>query len=758
MKRFLSGAIVAGMLFSFLTQGVSAESTSAEEKRRLAEAAGETTTVQPVDANVKIKKDSAVEIAKKVLEDEENYEVSNASLSPKYTSKGSAWYIDFHRKNYPYGNANVSIDADSGEILNFNMWDSYDSSKNYIAKITRAEAEVLALDFLKNKMNLNIDEFELRKEDPYTYSYKINGVKEQVIYNINYVKKVNGAYLNDCTLYVGVDGSDKKIRSFGKYMFDTSGIKFQPAENILTAEQAMEKYMAYSKLSLQYITSYEDKSYVLPAPKIKLVYLPVTSIGMMDAKTGDLVNYDGSVMKLTDTDKNGDVKPLNPDAKLGSKVITEEEAQKTALGFKEMAEKLLGVSFSNNDDSKPYFGSSNDFWNGNWYISDTKMSANMGISINLKTGHITGLNMSKYPIYSDGSRTYEINEKVTWEQGKTLAEKAIKEIIPQEYGFFADQNATEPVMSEEAKKTTRDHYYNYIRVVNGILYRDNSIGVGIDRETGAVNSFYMNWTDADFPIYENIISKDDAEKGYFESTEAVLSYFIKRTWNEKQQMENVDENARLVYNFNTKGYQYANLMIDALTGKTIDWSGKEIPAQYPSTSAEEHWAKRSAELLIAQGIIKTPYVDLESKLTRNDAVKLLSLAKGMGYYGEIIYSVSSFKDVDVGDEYHEYIENAIRHGIFTGSGEDFNGSREISKGEFVKLLVNMMGYGNIASHSSIFAVDGMLNVGTDLIGYTAICKALEVLPVKDGELFDASAAVKWGEAAAALYKALEYIK
>ena len=770
-KRIASVVIALTLVFSILLSATVSADTISEEKRKLMIAAGEIPPGEITEDNVNIKRDAAIEIAKTMLEDASSYEVGNAYLNPRWGVGGSFWNVDFYKKQTPGGNANVSVDATTGEIFGFNFWDGYDQQQNFIAKMTRSEAREIAEKYLKEKFKLDLSSYELQKENPYEYGYRMGGVKEQVMYNFFYIKKINGVLLSNYSLYVGVDGTNGKVRSYNCNKINIDESQLPSTENAISTEEAMKKYIDSVNVSLQYITSYEEKYYGPAKQKIILAYVPSTYIGMLNAVSGKAINYDGTEIDLSKQEVRDLVEnptPLNPNAKLESKAITEDEAKMLAEKYKAMAEELFGVKFENNQNYYPksyYYSGQEDIWNFNWYANINNRNVGLNIGISGNTGHIINLNLNNYtydmpPV--DGGKPVEVKEKVTWAQGRDKALEFVKKIAPEYYGFYADLNVEEPAFTEETKKYMREYYYSYGRVVNGLRYRDNNIGVSIDRETGELKNIYFNWSDLDFPSTTGIIPKEEAVKKFFEGTEAKLSYYMRPTYDKEKGQEIFVQPPILIYSFNTKGFNYGNMVIDAVSGKIVDWGGREI--RFQSASEEpvisEHWAKRSAELLIAQGIIKDPYIDLDANITKAEAVKMMSLARGMNYYyydGRPL-TTQSFSDVSKDDDYYYFIENAIRHKIITETGGKFKGEEEISGGEFVKLLVNMMGFSEIAKHNEVFSTAGMKNVRSSEKGYAAICYALDVLPVKDGETFDASDKVTCAEAAAALYKALQYIK
>ena len=202
-----------------------------------------------------------------------------------------------------------------------------------------------------------------------------------------------------------------------------------------------------------------------------------------------------------------------------------------------------------------------------------------------------------------------VNEKISWTAGKEKALALIKRLVPEQYGFYSDQNLTEPVYSDDVKMTVKEHYYNFTRVVNGILFRDNSMSLSLDRETGEVRSFYLNWSDLDFPGVTDIITESTASDSYFDGTGVRLSYFQKKTYDKTNGAEITDPAAKLVYSLVRKGYPPGGgIFVDAVTGKALDWNGREIASEDTDADPKlsDHWAERSVELLVSQGIIKKP--------------------------------------------------------------------------------------------------------------------------------------------------------
>ncbi len=780
-KRFTSMAMV--MVFSItLLMGsvVNAEELSAE-KINLMKAAGEilpgTTTGQQVtEESVKIKSAEATEIALKFLENSSNYNTGSTNFFQTYGSFGKpAWSIDFNYKQSPGGNANVVVNADTGEVMGFNVWYYNNGRQNYIAAYTRAEAAKFAEAFLKEKIGIDPSQFELQPEDPYANTYKTGGVKEMVGYYYNYIRKINGILVPGDTISVNVDGTTGVVTSFNRNPSSLDMEKLPSTKGIMTAEQAMEKYKSVLGMSLQYMTIYGDYTYGTSKPKVMLAYVPSNYIDNMDSTSGTGIAYDGTETVLENNALSqlyNNPVPMKAGAVLPAGVKTHEEAAALAEKYKKLAEGILGVSFEtdNTQQNMKNYYEQNDMWSYNWYKNSAESNYSFYISISKTTGSITNLSLSKYSYsyekeMSMSGSSYTVKDNTKWIDGKAKALETVKQVLPDYYGFFMDQNVKEPVTSEEVKKTQREYYYSYTRVVNGIVFNNNNIGIGVDRETGAVTNLYFNWSDFDFPSPDALVAKDTATDKYVAGIEARLSYFQKRTYDTLTYMEKVDPVARLVYNFARKGYAYAGgMFVNAVTGELIDYNGKAIVSVNGTGTGNqtipESWAKRSIELLAAQGIIREPSTAADTGLTKAEAVKMLSLAAGQiyYYYDYATPAVATFTDVPSDNAYFIYVENAVRQKIIEGDGKVFDGGHKITKDEFVKMLVNMDGYSELARYPEIFKLDGMTTSDSANTGYVAIAKALGLLPVKDGSTYDGTTVVTFGEAADSLYKALKYIR
>lgn len=771
-KRVVSSALLLTFLFTFILGTSVFANTISQEKYNLMVAAGEIKPDSKIlsEEDVKIKREAAVELAKEFIGSESNYDIGSINFNIGQGLSGAGWYVNFNSKSKLGENGSVSIDANTGELINFNIWQNYNGTQNYIAKFTRSELVAYANAFLNERLKLDLAQYELQQEFPYSNnnyvnSNRISGVKEPVIMSFNYVKSYKGVAFSGDSIYVGVDAASGRVVNYNR-TFSNADIKKLPStDKTITSEQALEKFKQYSSVDLQYVTIYANSPYGSGKPHVKLVYTPFFYTDKLDAVSGKPLSYDGTeIASISDIMSSNPLKPLKPDGVMPAvSEINEAKANSIAQEKKKVAETLLGTTFENQD---MYKSSENENFYLSWNKSVKTVNYNFNLSLNRKTGHINNLYFSKYDYTTEkeaaAGKTSKVIEKVSWEKGRQKAIETIKKIIPEQYGFFAETQTKKPVLSSMIKDTMKEHNYSFIRTVNGIPFRDNTLNIGIDRRTGEVRSFYFNWSDFDFPKAGNLIPAEKVNEIYYEGIKPRLSYFQNRTYDKELQRESIDPIPKLVYNFFWQGFPYSNsLFVDAATGIIFDYNGNEIPVTIADNADEQsadNWAFRSIELLSGMGIIKDRSIPYENELSRLEAVKMLSLARGFQYFYNNSQSVQqTFTDISSDDPNFGIVENAVRLGIIE-KAEYFNGSEGIAKSEFTRLLVNMIGYSELAKQPDIFRQDDTMKTDSANAGYAAICKALGILPVKPGDGYDDSKTVTFGEAAAALYKALAYIR
>ena len=246
------------------------------------------------DTSKLISKEKAIEFAKQYLEID-NYTLTNANLNKGYP-KGSnpSWSLnwefrDNNKETYEY--KNCSVDAVTGQINDFYQGGSeFEPQTDLTPKYTRDSAKQLAVEFLKkiqsNKFNSTEyrhieSDYSIKEEKPTNYYY-------------TFIRKVNDIACPFNTLNVSINAYTGQIVSFNMSWFD---IDLPKSDNIISLEDAYTKLFDKMNFSLKYIrnTNLEESS--AKPTEIKLVYMLDTTSNFIDAKTGNLLDYNGNPIK-----------------------------------------------------------------------------------------------------------------------------------------------------------------------------------------------------------------------------------------------------------------------------------------------------------------------------------------------------------------------------------------------------------------------------------------------------------------------------
>ncbi|MGE5473142.1 MAG: YcdB/YcdC domain-containing protein, partial [Ignavibacteriales bacterium] len=150
-----------------------------------------------------IKKELALEIAKKYLNLESGYTLTNSNLYDDYLGMQDAVWSFYWEYKAPqnskvkvaserYGSQSCSVDAVTGEVRSFYISDSkFEAPKDAKMKYNKETAKKLADAFIKKILPQKSKDFEFRDYDLYNQSYDNSTPK---YFYFNYVRKQGNAY------------------------------------------------------------------------------------------------------------------------------------------------------------------------------------------------------------------------------------------------------------------------------------------------------------------------------------------------------------------------------------------------------------------------------------------------------------------------------------------------------------------------------------------------------------------------------------
>lgn len=704
----------------------------------------------------KITKTKAIELVKSYVDIPSEYILQNISFNfNNYGNGSSLWNLQYGKKtadNY-YGSINVSIDSDSGKLINYYYNDNNPANKPaYPPKVSLKAAKEKANELLKK---LNPDELDhLRYNDNFEKSFKapLNG---NVRYPIQFDRMENNISFPDNYVVLTLDGNGKLV-SYDRSW--STMITFANASKAITVEQATYAFKANSSVSLSYISPWDVKGKKPVKPLLGYSLISNT----VDALSGEFINQYGSTIAPNTTPLTE--KPL-ADKPAGDLNLTKEQAIKAAASYIQLPTEavLQNASYQESVASEAYLtsdalvdskrilpsggGTGISAWNLSWQVPAEKGKESIYISagINSKTGELLNYyrNQNK-PIPIDASTPVPVITKISLDKAKATAIDFIKKVAPQYSNELALDEQNLANLTEELMKTTSAINLNFRRVVQGILTENESINVGIETETGEINNFWSNLSTLEYPTAKPVVLTEAAAMDKLLSQFTItLIYsipFDNNTVNPSITATAVETQEAKPYYILTAKYPDQSVFLDATNGgwRKRDTGESTTLEKAVVTDIEGHWGQSEIQLMIDYNAldVKAGKILPDQAITRGEMIKMLVIAMngGSGLIG-VQYNnhASSFKDVSKDSAYFPYIESAVDANIIDpASSSTFNPDGTISRDEMAQLIVRALGYDKLAEYSDLFKLELKDAARIKHKGQVAIVVALGILTATDG--------------------------
>lgn len=643
-------------------------------------------------------------------------------------SDGQRWSFSWYDANY---NKSIYINVDDkNHVSSFSCYDDTTYLLADVPKDYPEHYEAIAMEGIKKYLPELADHIKL---DRTTLEYYSNN------YVFRYVRFENGYPMPDNYVSVSVNHVTEKIQSF--YTGWNYNVKIAKPGKIIDKKTAASKLDKNLEMELQYVYRQVDKK-----EEAFLAYAPSTGYLSVDAETGKVYTektYWGEEEEYTNDTTAADMKT---EAAAGERGVSLSEAEMKKV--KEMAsliskEEAIAVVTSNKDllldsglkQTNAYLTGYNDeyFWEITMsdprpvdYSTDDYWRAYANATVDAKNGKLLSFRASLREYYE-----YADAKNVEFKYNKTQAAKKFEK--------FA--KALEPEKFAQTKKTASDGgyviYYDYskdlpvyggqnlvfTRLVNGIPFYRNSITGAVDRVTGKVYSYNVNWNDKiEFPSADNTISAKDAFDKYLESDEFVLKYEL--TTNTKMDKETyvsiTTTKPRLCYVTEIKAPY-----VDAITGKFLNYIGEE-------------------------------YKPVSKNRTFSDIV-------GHKYEKEIRFISQLFNGIE-GDKFEpdSYVTNKFLAEVFQNmwyfsrTPQNLKSdNKNVKREDLANVIAEALGYKSLTK-LDIFNVSfkDADKISADCKAAVAICSGLKIFDVKSTGKFKPAGKVTRGELAAVLAKAL----
>ncbi len=642
---------------------------------------------------------------------------------------GAVWGFDWSTANYEKS-IYVNLDEDS-HITNYSYYTNETAELQIPGKMSEYY-EKTAETFVKKVCPDIAGHISL---DGVRYDYYGNN------YVFTYVRVENGYPVPDNTISVTVNHVKDYVTSF--YTNWDYKVGFSKPEKIIGKDEAASKLNNKLEMELQYISKWEDNK-----EEAFLAYVPSQDYYSVNAESGKVYtekqywNNGAREVKYEETAAVMDVEGGNGAKESVS--LSEAEIEKvkeiTSLISKEEA---IAVVTSNKDllidknvkQTNAYLSSAGDeyFWEITMsdprpvdYSSDDFYRAYVSATVNAKDGKLTRF-WSDIREYYDYSDVQNIEFKYSKNECTKKFEKFVKEIEPEKfaqtkkssneggYVICYDYNDGEPIYGGRS--------LTYSRQVNEIPYYYNQISGAVDRVTGKIYSYSINWTDdIEFPSAENVITEKEAFDKYLSSDEFVLKYEMTSTttMDEETYVSTTKTDTRLCY-----VTEIVAPYVDANTGKFITYNGEE----YKPVSKNKDFTDISGH----------------------------KYEKEIRFVSQLMYGISGDKFDPDGYVTNKFIKEVFNNmWYFNRTPQNIeDNDKKVTRQKVAGIITEALGYKKLAE-LDIFNVNysDADKVSKKYKGAVAICEGLGLFNVKKGGKFKPSSKMKRGEFAYVVAKAL----
>ncbi|UOF92685.1 S-layer homology domain-containing protein [Fodinisporobacter ferrooxydans] len=253
--------------------------------------------------------DQALQIAKKYAGVDDSYSMNQSMNDYNGTKTYSFnWYKNSQPPQGPSMNVNVTIDAQTGQLLNFNRWNPAfgPGQKPPATVISEDAARQKAVDFIKQVLPNKTRALYFMPAPKFIGKFIGKGSNSQhpVQYNFSFGELVNGIPSDMNTVNIAVNAATGEIENYFHNTFANAAggkVSYPDPSHVIPADQAKAEFAKSNPLELEYVQPMNADG-TGPSDHFMLVYAPhATKPGeVLDAVSGAWVSpYGQSVSDQT---------------------------------------------------------------------------------------------------------------------------------------------------------------------------------------------------------------------------------------------------------------------------------------------------------------------------------------------------------------------------------------------------------------------------------------------------------------------------
>lgn len=669
------------------------------------------------------------------IDDELYTDFSYSSSYSNYEAmEGLIWSFNWTDRQHSYVYASVSAD---GTLLSFYSYDSM-AGEYGMALIGKAAATAAAKDFIK-------------AANPGTYSYYGEPVSVDVslgsqAYYISFYANQSGYLFSASQIGVQVNKITGKVTGYSTSNIDPGRFEFDDAMSLISQDEAIAAYAEKIGLELEYFSSFDYETNTLnvyPAYRlnssgdrfINAITGEVVLFSYDRATAGSAAMYSGAGGAASDASapaakaENEGAASLSP-AELSAieqagEFITGEQALLNLLDSAGLADLDVG---SFNDK---YISLNRDYINRDRYCYDVSLYRYGAPLEKGDQDDITGLygrvdamtgRVLSFSYYSDYAKFPTATEAIlSLEEAQALADAFLAKEAPDELAM-SKQEPMEEWDIAPYRYNGGNYSFTYTRLANGISFRNNGIYVTVNAVTGRITNYNLNWySNVEFPDVSGALSAVDALTAYAAQNGTNLIYTTIG-----------GGKAALVYEFKGTG------IIDPFTGAALDylgepWSDASIVPEYSDIAG--HWCETTVQTLLDNGVrLWSGSFEPEKTMTQLEFLRLLMQAEPYARYYDVMpaaYFTERHINFEVDDD------------------------MILTRQDAVKIITLYLGYGLLAEQPEWFVYPFSDDVAEEFRGYVTICYMLGIVSGNGAGSFGAGNNVTRAQAAVMVYNLIQ---
>ncbi|MDO4539498.1 MAG: hypothetical protein Q4B48_00150 [Syntrophomonadaceae bacterium] len=640
-----------------------------------------------------------------------------------------AWELNWNNSNGK-GYMSIGVNALSGDITSMHQWNETDYQAAGGLQLSLADAQAVAA--AKLAALLPDKAGSLRLRDDLT-NVNLSGTPSAYFSWERYAGDipVQGDYV---TMTINMrDGSVQN------YQMTWNDSPLPAADAAIDAEAAAQAFKDAGMLELQYMLPQEyhiwKDGVSTPLTAIPVYYLRHESQGIIDALTGEpLVNAEGGAVYAEEAPMANDVAKLSGGGG-GGVILTPQELQEISATEKlisqEQAIAAVNKWFKLDPNLRLISSSLQADWNDGtrrhwmltWEYWDDSDYMYADASVNAATSEVTR--------FYSGSREGDTatGRKLSADDAKKIADKLGAAIAPDKFKLIRAEQMDD-MYGDEATQ----YNFNYIRVVNDIPFYGHGMNITVNRATGEVTSYNLNWDQVEFAPLDGVIDPAAAQQHYLDQSPLDLRYV--------QFYARDQRTLQLAYVPDFALSDATVFYLDAKTGVAIDSMGNAMTAGRSRQAFNDvagHFAEAEITLMGQAGLMG----EYGEAFMPDEDVTVISLLRAL--YG------LGYGDWYITTDDEEIMRTARDNNLIDAS---VAAGDNVNREQASVIIIRYLGMQRVADIPGIYATpwqDGSVSAANH--GYAALCWGLDIMR-GDGVNFHGQQNVTRAETACILLRAM----